>query len=167
MGSSLPPETPTRALLQRLHRRSSVLPTTASGHVPDHSLSLLGPPPNHRAARGAVLDDDSTEQEDSDETHCADETHAGDRSIVSIDDSATGQQDPQIRQLQWQIEELQMQKQEVEAELRKSRKKAREGVTWETARKLEREFEAQEMVSEGVAGIRLRKPSSVKWLGAS
>jgi hypothetical protein len=55
-----------------------------------------------------------------------------------------------------------MQKQEVEAELRKSKKKAREGVTWETARKLEREFEAQEMVSESFAGTGRTKPNTLK-----
>ncbi|PWN19210.1 hypothetical protein BCV69DRAFT_313957 [Microstroma glucosiphilum] len=149
MASSLPPETPTRALLKRLHRRSSVLPTSSSSNCLDQSPSLLGPPTEHSAPPADRVGD-STEQDDSDDTHCADDVPAGNRSIITIEESTLSQQDSRIRQLQWQVEELQMQKQEVEAELRKSKKKAREGVTWDTARKLEREFEAQEMILKGL-----------------
>lgn len=125
-----------------------MLPASTLSNFPDQSLSLLGPSDKVSSQR-ADADGDSSEQEDSDATHCADDVSAGQRSINTIEESTIGQQDSQIRQLQWQIEELQKQKQEVEAELRKSKKKAKEGVTWDTARKLEREFEAQEMVSEG------------------
>ncbi|CAO1633145.1 unnamed protein product [Sympodiomycopsis kandeliae] len=111
-SSTQPPQTPTRALLTRLRRRSSLLNTPASS--------------SHPSA------DDDEEQD--------------------------------LKEIEDQIERLILERQEKEAEVNRLRAQLnssnrmdrratagdQSGLTWEAAKKLEGEFEAQEMILKGL-----------------
>ena len=127
----LPPQTPTRTLLKNLRRQSSAW---TLGDPPPSPPSLLYP------AQGNETEDFSTYHDG-----------LGDQTLEQQLDTLRGEttnKDEQIRQLQSQVADLT--KKAVNHEAKDNVGKGALGLTWGAARTLEREFEAQEMILQGL-----------------